>query len=668
MKYTKNHNPPLLKLIVFATLAYLAYYLWWRATQSLNPDALLFSWVLLFAEAFGVFNYLLFVWMTSDVSPTRPFRKAPPGIAVDVFVPTYNEDIDVLRATLVGCKNISYPHTTYVLDDGKRPEVKRLAAQLNCEYITRADGAHAKAGNLNNALRHSNGEFIVVLDADMVPQPDYIDRTLGYFEDEKLALIQLPQEFYNQDSIQHDRKRKSWHEQTLFYRVIQPGKNHSGSAFWCGSPSIVRRVALEDVGGVATETITEDIHTCVRFHSKKWKSFFLNEVLAYGIAPQTIHAFLLQRLRWAQGTMQLYRSKDNPLFIKGLSFKQRISYFASFLAYFESIQKLFLIFVPTIIILFEIFPMRVNGYLFFLHWLPYFGFTILANKVSGRGYFNFIQTEKFNLLKMVVFLQSFLILIWPKKLKFKVTPKSVENTVYVKERNSLRLYMAIFGVIVGIVVSGIVKVATGLDTSLDSSHFILALVWASLNSSLVFLGIRDVLTKRHERKQYRFFLNRSAQIYDANDYSTTQVELEDLSLFGAGLHIKSDEIPSGDDLLLHYVTDDQTSLILPIDKVYVRKRVSKEKTQVGISFGETSAVYRRRLFELLFVKLPRMLPDRGYDPGQDPTDIDQPTRIKQVDKAFTFAELGSMSSSSKSNGRFSLSDIPQQEPIKEKVN
>lgn len=297
------------------------YYLWWRVTNTLNPEALVFSWVLWLAEAFGVVSYILFAWMIQDISLLYPYKAPKSGIKVDVFVPTYNESLEVLEATLIGCNRITYPHQTYILDDGTREEVRELTQRLGCRYIDRPTHEHAKAGNINYALTQTDSAFIVILDADMIPQPNFIERSLGYFENEKLALIQMPQEFYNRDSIQHNKKVNDWHEQALFFQVIQPGKNYSNSAFWCGSPSIVRRVALEEVGGVATETITEDIHTSVRIHSRGWQTLYLNEVLAHGIAPQTIKSFLLQRLRWAQGTMQLYRSSDSPLWIRGLTIK-----------------------------------------------------------------------------------------------------------------------------------------------------------------------------------------------------------------------------------------------------------------------------------------------------------------------------------------------------------
>ncbi|HLD93454.1 MAG TPA: glycosyltransferase [Anaerolineales bacterium] len=613
---TKVYNPPLLGLINVVTVVFLAYYLWWRATASLNPQAPFFSWALLIAEGFGVLNYLLFAWMTRTVAPARPFLPPRPGLSVDVFIPTYNEDLDVLEATITGAVGIRYPHLTWVLDDGRRPEVEALARRLGADYLTRPDNLYHKAGNLNHALKHTTGEFIAILDADMVPQPDYLDRTLGYFEDEKLAFVQMPQEFYNQDSIQHDPLSRHWHEQTLFFRVIQPGKNHTNSAFWTGSPSVMRRKSLEDIGGVATETVTEDIHTSVRLHSKGWMSYFLNEVLAYGIAPQTIHAFLLQRLRWAQGTMQLYRSKDSPFWKRGLTWQQRISYLASFLAYAEAIQKILLISTPTIIILFEIFPMNVDGFSFVVHWLPYFLLTILANKVGGRGYFNWFQTEKYNLLKTITFLQSFLWLIWPKPLNFKVTPKSLDNNVYKKERASLRAYMVLFGAIIGVSFTGIVHLSTGLSTGVPLTHYGIAIIWAVFNAGIILLGIRDVLSKKHNRKDYRFPFKAPATLFSAVEKSLISVMVENISQHGVGFKVSDRvELPR-DQLSIYFQIPSDEYLVLALGPLKVHKRWFGHRW-VGAKFDVPSEGERKRLTELLFVSLPGLLLDRGYSPVMD---------------------------------------------------
>jgi cellulose synthase (UDP-forming) len=613
-----RHQLPLLyRMISAVSIAYFLYYLWWRATASLNPSALVFSWVLLLAEAFGVLSYILFSWMTQDISPNRTYRSPRSGMKVDIFIPTYNESIEILEATMVGCRKIKYPHRTYILDDGKRDEVKQLATLLGCIYLSRPTSEHAKAGNINYALSKTAGDFIVILDADMVPQPDFLDRTLGYFEDEKLAFIQTPQEFYNQDSIQHDQEQKQWHEQSLFFRVIQPGKNHSNSAFWCGSPSIVRRKALVEVGGVATETITEDIHTSVRFHSRGWSSFFLNEVLAYGIAPQTIKSFLVQRLRWAQGTMQLYRSSESPLWIRGLTIRQRLSYLSSFLAYFESFQKLVLIMMPVFIIMFHVFPMRVDVTAFLLRWAPYFALTILANQIGGRGYFRYLQTEKYNILKMVVFLQSTLTLFHTRALKFKVTPKSVDDSVYKEERRTLHVYMAILGAMTGAILYGLFRTIFQPITSLEKEAYWIAIFWAAYNAALIFIGIHEVLGKSHERKQYRFPVNLTGEIHHGGYIGDVlKVQVENLSITGASLALDHKYLADNNGkLLLHIYTASRKLIVLQIGKIHRQVREDDGRVHVGVSFVDKQDFYRERLFEYLFIEVPALQPAPGDKSG-----------------------------------------------------
>jgi cellulose synthase (UDP-forming) len=590
------------------TIGYLLFYLYWRATGTLNPEAMAFSVILLLAEAFGVMNYVLFAWMTAKIPPVAAAHLPRKGLSVDIFVPTYNEDAEIIEATLVGCNSIKYPHTTYLLDDGRRPEIAKLAGRLGCEYIARASNEHAKAGNINAALAQTSGEFIVVLDCDMAPQPDFLDRTLPHFEDPKLAVVQLPQEFYNMDSIQHNSEDAAdrWHEQSLFFRVIQPGKNRSNSAFWCGSPSVLRREALEDIGGVAVETITEDIHTSIRLHSRGWRTLFVNEPLAYGIAPQTVKSFLMQRLRWAQGTMQLYRTRESPLFIPGLTLKQRLSYLASFMAYFESFQKFILISTPSYILLTGAFPMRVGAVDFLLHWLPYFALTITANKLSGRGYFRYFQTEKFNLLKMVIFMRSTLNLIFRETLKFNVTPKSTNGSVYREERRALRSYLAIFVAILAVVTYGFIKLIFGQLSSDVSLVFQLAvLFWAVFNGFVLFLGIREVLSRRYDRKNYRFRVSQPAEIVDiASNQILAEVQLTDLSLQGAGMIVRNGSALPDDDLLLHLHTPADKCIYLRLDHIFRRKAMFGDTQKIGVTFIPPQSHYRGRLFEYLFVALP----------------------------------------------------------------
>lgn len=593
-----------INVFAIAAIIYFVYYLYWRAAYTLNPTNLLLSWVLWAAEAFGVFAYILFVFITHNIEPNRKFTTAPRGLKVDVFIPTYNEEINVLEPTLIGCVKMRYPHTTYILDDGNRPWVKELADRLGVKYIARPSHEHHKAGNINFALQQTKGDFIVLLDADMVPQPQYIERSLGYFSDEKLALIQMPQEFYNQDSIQHASKRKHWHEQSLFFRVIQPGKNYTNSAFWCGSPSIIRRAALESVNGVATETITEDIHTSVRLHARGWETYYLNEVLAYGIAPQTINSFLVQRLRWAQGTMQLYRSSDSPLWINGLSFKQRLSYFSSFLAYLESFQKLALILIPVLILGLGVFPMQVAFSSFLLHWIPFFLFNYFANQLSGRGYFNYFKTEMYNLLKMMVFIQSTLTLVLNRPLQFKVTPKSVDNDVYQKEHQALRLYEGLFALLAVTMLFSIVRLFLPNLQELTPDAFAIAFFWAAYNAFIILLATQEIFKKRHERKQYRFPVRLFGDLISTTGENLIEpVRINDLSTGGCGLAAKN-EVNLADNWQLRIYLPTNEQITLPIKHLAFQRKNNQNFFVIGGEFGQLQDEERGKLFEYIFLSLP----------------------------------------------------------------
>ena len=269
-------------------------YLLYRGFYTLNLEgwfATTFSVTLYAAEVYGcclMGLYFFQIWDLRDPAHV----PAPAGKTVDIFIPTYNEDPDLLRGTITAAQAVSYPHETYVLDDGDRATVRALCEELNCKYIRRDDNLHAKAGNINHAMEQTTGEFVIILDADHVAEANFIDRTLGHFGDEDLAFVQTPHAFYNYDNFQgvlDYRKGIYWEEGQLFYNCTQPGKNRWNAVSFCGSAAMFRRAALETVGLIATESITEDLHTGLRLHSKGWKSLFVNERLISGQAAPGRH-------------------------------------------------------------------------------------------------------------------------------------------------------------------------------------------------------------------------------------------------------------------------------------------------------------------------------------------------------------------------------------------
>lgn len=618
-------------LLSIVTGLYIIYYIIWRGLYTLNTAAMVFSVVLLIAEIMGVINFFLFVLMTWNTDKIKR-QKAPSGVSVDVFVPTYNEDLHVLEATIVGCKHIRMPHKTYLLDDGNRDEVRALAKKMGCGYLSREKNTHAKAGNINEALLKTTGEFVVVLDADMVPQPDFLEKTLGYFNNKKTAIVQMPQEFYNLDSMQHQKSGSFWHEQQLFYHVIQPGKNNIDAAFWCGSPSILRRAAIMDVGGVATDCVTEDFLTSIRLNAKGWHIRYHDEPLAFGIAPQSFHAFSVQRLRWAQGSMKIFRSKDNPLFKRGLKWKQRLSHFAAIFTYFDAYQKLIYLLTPAVLLLTGLMPLKVTGGLdFMLHWLPYFFLSMLTNKAIGRGYFKYFSVEKFNTLKMVTFIKASFSLLWSKNI-FKVTPKSASASVKKKDRRALNVQIVIILVlIVSIIFASVNSIWSGIVTYPSTAAVVVALFWSVFNIAVLALALFEVFKKKYARQDYRFDVHMNGWMRGACGGKNT-IQIGNISRGGASLVLTGECDISNLQSINIRLPDGP--LNLPGSVAFESKGKDGVR-KIGYKFGALNKTQKERLYNFLFVTKPRMIYDEG---GMSPQKVTWGERHRDNPPASDMAE------------------------------
>ena len=496
---------PLAIISIVVTL----YYLIWRL-GTFNPEARVFSAILYGAEAYGFISTLMYIFTVWK--PTqRDVLPPPPGLSVDVFIPTLNEEPELLRKTIHGCLSMAYPHKTYILDDGKRPEVRALAAEMGCEYLERPDNRDAKAGNLNHAVGVAQGDFIAIFDADHVPQPDFLDKLLGYFRDEKVAFVQTPQDFYNVDSFQHrtTKDKKLWSEQALFFSVIQPGKDRWNAAFFCGSCAIIRRKALRDTGGFATETITEDFHTSIKLHAAGWKSVYHNETLAYGIAPPVLDPFQLQRLRWGQGTTQVLR-RENALFIKGLTFPQRVCYFASSVHYFDGVQKAIFYLTPIVTLFTGYYPISALNANFLLHFIPYFVLSWWAYEEMSGGFGKILLTEQYKMIMFYTYIRSLAGIFKNKRIRFRVTPKSeFEKTT------PAMILPQIFIVAAGVLSVGYAAyrlVATGGS---DWEWITGSTFWVLFNTGIAGATIKFAREKVQRRRAFRFPADLPALVMDA---------------------------------------------------------------------------------------------------------------------------------------------------------
>lgn len=444
----KDWHEPLIRAVAVVAVLYGAYWILWRWTNTINdaPRAIVPSVILLLAETWAYIGLCFFVLLTWRLTNRQP-GAAPSGKTLDVFITCYNEPLEVLRRTAIGARAIRYPHRTYLLDDGKRDEVRAMCDELGIGYIRRVGNANAKAGNLNFAISVTSGEFILQLDADHVPLPNIADRMLGYFEDPRLALVQAPQDFYNVDSFTHvvnDEGRRLWEENRIFFSLIQPGRDSLNASFFCGSCGIIRRSALAEIGGFQSQTIIEDMETTIRLHQRGWKTAYHRETLAYGLAPGAAGAYHVQRMRWGQGAMQVLR-KLKPLTLRGLTLQQRLAYFAGTACYFEGWQKAVFYLMPLFFFFTGILPVAGSEIAFLSRLVPYILLCIAAFELLSRGTGYLILSERFTMVRVWTYMMAALAIFTRRPLKFNVTPKghsSVPRMAYMPQLVLLVLSLA----------------------------------------------------------------------------------------------------------------------------------------------------------------------------------------------------------------------------------
>jgi cellulose synthase (UDP-forming) len=555
----KRGRAVLFRIVASVTIASGCSYLAWRWGVSINNDAIALGILLALAESYGLIDSFLYaatMWKPAARMPPSPLEEA----TVDVFITTYNESVELVRMTARAAMAIEWsPLSVYILDDGAREDMRGMAEELGCGYLTRSEewkgrNRHAKAGNVNNALALTGGEFILILDADQIPDPRIVKNTIGYFADPDLAFVQTPQSFYNLppgDPFGSDAP--------LFYGPIMRGKDGWGAAFFCGSNALLRREALMQVGlisyahaadeafkaslvelrresrielgddssmrerkrelrralhtavidmraghslqavadslkdavadfrcppvtascdgtekpgdrdfgiarigeaiaveGVSTVSITEDMATALRLHASGWKSVFHSEVLALGLAPEDLAASLAQRLRWAQGTIQVLL-RDSPLTKKGLRLGQRIMYFSTIFSYFSGFSNLVFILCPIVFLISGIAPIKAWNLTFFALFLPFFILNRWMFHIAAEG-LEVQRGEQYNLALFPLWIKAVVGVFSGKNIAFMVTPKTRQSGNFL---GLIKVQLGIIFLIVASIIWAILGVAMG---------------------------------------------------------------------------------------------------------------------------------------------------------------------------------------------------------------
>lgn len=537
-------------------------YITWRWMYTLNlftsPFTTFWSYSLCLAEILTLIvftNFGLILLQTNKLEKIEPDNKLQQDYSkdvfhngelltfknycpsVDIFICTLNESPDMLSTTISACKNINYPnHKVYVLDDGRREEIKELTKMFGCNYITRDTNKGFKAGNINNALSQTNGEIIVIFDADHMAASTFLRETVYNFVDENVALVQTPQHFCNPDAFQKNLEMTEFlsNEQDLFYRVIEPSLNEFDSVFCGGTNILIRRKHLEAVGNFPETTITEDSLLGLEFHAKGYKVIYYNRPIAIGLSASSFEEYIKQRCRWAKGNIQIFINPANWKYYKQLNLKQAFFYLSSILYFFTPIARLVYLSAPVLFLFFDISPILILFYQIFAFQICYFSFKFAFIFASRIRINNVILADVYDLITSIFTIGGITkTILLPGKLaniKFSVTKKNFDND---KTNYKYKMPLVIIFVIL------ILAEMQGIyDIMYSEPYSVLAIVanlfWNTTNIIIMYYGIKAV-TEKPERRTYQRVKIDDELLMEDNRHHKYKTQINDISRSGINL-------------------------------------------------------------------------------------------------------------------------------------
>lgn len=544
-----RHMPgrfPTLMLIVLSTIISCRY-LWWRYTSTLNwndTTDLIFGVILLAAE-----TYSWFVLILGYIQTSWPLQRKPANLpanvrhwpTVDLLIPTYNEDLSVVRTTVMAALGLDWPREClriYILDDGRRDAFRAFADEVGVGYIVRPDSKHAKAGNLNHALGVTDSELIAIFDCDHVPVRSFLQLTVGWFlKDAKLALVQTPHHFFSPDPFERNLGsfRRRPNEGELFYGLIQDGNDMWNAAFFCGSCAVLRRTALESIGGFAVETVTEDAHTALRLHRQGWTSAYLSIPQAAGLATESLSAHIGQRIRWARGMVQIFRT-DNPLFGRGLSLFQRVCYANAMLHFLAGLPRLVFLTAPLAFLLLHAYIIYAPALMILLYVLPHMIHASLTNsRMQGKYRQTFWGEVYETVLAWYIARPTTVALFAPKKGTFNVTAKGglMEQEQFDWRIAQPYLWLAALNV-VGLGFAGW-RLVTGPTAEIGT--VIVSSLWVIYNLLIIGAAVAVAAEVRQVRRAHRVQMRLPAGLMLASGHAYP-CTLVDYSDGGIGLQVQ----------------------------------------------------------------------------------------------------------------------------------
>ncbi|MGB7049989.1 MAG: glycosyltransferase [Acidimicrobiales bacterium] len=452
-------------------------YLLWLLLPQRVGNPYLFG-ALITAQIFNFFQGIGFMW---TVWPRRR-RPAFPALVgpipdVDVFIPVYNEPLDVVAPVVAAAGAIRGGLVTvYLLDDAGRPELADLADEWGARYIHRGDNTGAKAGNLNNALAFAESPFVAIFDCDHVPDPRFLEATLGGMEDPDVAVVQTPQYYSNAHTGRLAAAAAS--QQDLFFGAIGRGKDTLGAMICCGTNFLVRRAALDEVGGFPVEGLIEDVELSIKLQEADWKIVYINEVLARGLGPEDMSAYVSQQLRWARGCVYAIR-----LVIRGnIPVRIRLQYLHSCLFFLSGWTILLYLSLPTIFIFTGAQPFSGSTSTeMLLYFAPYYIISLVVVAVAGGGSYTF-EAYCMYIANFWIHIAATIYVVTGSKMIWVVTAKQSTER---REPGSVVPALAVLGILAVTVVYGI---ASGFTSAVANN-----LAFAGVYMAVLLFGIWPAL-------------------------------------------------------------------------------------------------------------------------------------------------------------------------------
>ncbi|WP_346983135.1 UDP-forming cellulose synthase catalytic subunit [Citrobacter portucalensis] len=601
MGFSKKRSVSVIMVVMSILLS--TRYMYFRLTQTLHFNseietilgmglflAEVYVWVML------LLSYLQTVWpLKREIVPLPDDMTQWP--TVDVYIPTYNEPLDVVRDTVLAAQCIDYPRdkmNIYLLDDGKRREFAVFAADVGVGYITRNDNNHAKAGNLNHAMKLTQGELITVFDCDHVATRIFLQATVGGFlKDPKLALVQTPHYFYSPDPFERNLSvgRNIPNEGSLFYGPIQQGNDNWNATFFCGSCAVIRRSALEEIGGFAVETVTEDAHTALKLQRRGWGSAFLDIPLAAGLATERLVLHVIQRTRWARGMTQIFRL-DNPLFGRGLTIQQRLCYLSAMLYYQFALPRIAFLTAPLAYLLFNLNIIHSSASLVFAYALPHLFLAIYVNsRMNGRHRYSFWGEIYDLVLAFHIALPTVVTMFFPKRGKFNVTDKGALLDVGYFDFSVVRPHLIIALLLAAGVIAGIVRACAHDYFGVDPRVIALNVGWGLYSLIFLLAAIAVARETRQTRKTIRIDAEIPVLLHHASGV-VSRSHTADLSMGGCRI-VAPDDRHLDDEIEEIELLLQSGAILIPV------KTIATDEESIRLMFEDIPLARRRELVRVV---------------------------------------------------------------------